>query len=73
MLPSSPSHQLERHYRVVEVAKMIALSSDKVRRLFEHEPGVVVLGSRKPGRRIYRTLLIPHSVLVRVLRLNTIG
>jgi hypothetical protein len=46
------------------------LSPDKVRRLFENESGVVVLGDEVPnrGKRRYRTLLIPESVVERVHR-----
>jgi len=60
----------ERHYTVAEVAAMWNLSPDKVRRLFENEPGVVVLGDEAPhrGKRRYRTLLIPESVVERVHR-----
>lgn len=60
----------ERHFSVAEVAKMWNLSPDAVRKLFEREPGVVVISneSRRRGRSIrrYRTLRIPESVVVRV-------
>jgi hypothetical protein len=57
----------ERHYAVIEVAKMWHLSPDKVRELFEHEPGVLILGDRSPRyKRRYLTLRIPHTVLLRV-------
>ncbi len=60
----------ERHYAVTEIAAMWNLSTDKVRRLFEDESGVVVLGDEVPnrGKRRYRTLLIPESVADRVHR-----
>jgi hypothetical protein len=59
----------DKHYSVREVASLLNLSDDKVRRLFQDEPGVLVIGdqSRKSKRR-YTTLRIPESVLERVLR-----
>lgn len=58
---------VERHYAVAELAELWNLSTDKVRDLFENEPGVVVLGERNPRhKRRYRTLRIPHSVVERV-------
>jgi len=57
----------ERHYAVVEVAELWNLSPDKVRELFEHEPGVLVIGDRNPRhKRRYLTLRIPQTVLQRV-------
>jgi hypothetical protein len=57
----------ERHYAVIEVAEMWHLSPDKVREIFEHEPGMLVLGDRNPRhKRRYLTLRIPHAVLLRV-------
>jgi hypothetical protein len=58
----------ERHYTVIEIAEMWSLSKDAVRRLFAKEPGVVVLGSThtRGGKRRYRTLRIPESVVERV-------
>jgi hypothetical protein len=63
------SAHTERHYAVTEIAEMWNLSTDKVRELFENEPGVLVLGERSPRhKRRYVTLRIPHSVLERVHR-----
>jgi len=57
----------ERHYAVIEVAEMWNLSPDKVRELFAHEPGVLVIGERNPRhKRRYLTLRIPQTVLQRV-------
>ncbi len=42
------SAHAERHYAVTEIAEMWNLSPDKVRELFENEPGVLVLGERSP-------------------------
>ena len=61
------SVHIERHYAVTEIAEMWNLSSDKVRELFETEPGVLVLGDRNPRhKRRYLTLRIPQTVLQRV-------
>ena len=57
----------ERHYAVAEIAVLWNLSADKVRELFEHEPGVLVIGEQNPrGKRRYRTLRIPQTVVDRV-------
>jgi hypothetical protein len=61
------SAHIERHYAVAEIAEMWNLSPDKVRELFENEPGVLVIGERSPRRkRRYVTLRIPQKVLERV-------
>ena len=59
----------QHHYTVAEVAKMWNLGPDAVRRLFEQEPGVLVLGGNgvRVNRR-YTTLRIPQSVVERVYR-----
>jgi hypothetical protein len=57
----------ERHYAVTEIAELWNLSADKVRELFQDEPGVLVIGERRPCRkRRYVTLRIPQSVVERV-------
>ena len=58
----------ESHYTVAEIAEKWKLSEDAVRRLFEKEPGVLVLGKdgATGGRRRYTTLRIPASVVERV-------
>ena len=43
------SVHIERHYAVTEIAEMWNLSADKVREIFENEPGVLVIGERNPG------------------------
>jgi hypothetical protein len=59
----------ERHYSVGEVAEMWNLSTDVIRKIFEREPGVLVLGNGGSRRkRGYHTLRIPASVLDRVHR-----
>ena len=60
----------EKHVSVNELAFRWNLSPDTVRRMFENEPGVLVIGNgiRKYGRRRYVTLRIPESVAARVHR-----
>jgi len=61
------SVHIERHFAVTEIAEMWNLSPDKVRELFENEPGVLVIGERSPRyKRRYVTLRIPQTVLERV-------
>lgn len=71
-MPTAPPTQMqprapvERHYAVAEVAFMWNLSADKVRDIFEREPGVLVIGRRNPRKRRYITLRIPEYVVERV-------
>jgi hypothetical protein len=60
----------ERHYSVAELAERWNLSADTIRKLFEDEPGVLVLGESftRRGKRRYTTLRIPESVAARVHR-----
>jgi hypothetical protein len=59
----------ERHYKASEVAALWVLNVETIRRLFQDEPGVVVLqGPIKKGKRPYKTIRIPQSVLARVYR-----
>ena len=58
----------ERHYSVEELTELWGMSDDFVRRLFLHEPGVVIFYRQQPGKRVYRTLRIPASVALRVHR-----
>lgn len=65
-MESSP---LERHYDISDIAGMLKLSTDTVRRIFRKEPGVVVLNSPpKKYKRGYSTIRVPESVLLRVHR-----
>jgi len=58
-----------RHFTVQEIASLWNLSDDVVRRMFEREPGVLVLGTdRSTRKRRYLTLRIPEDVLLRVYR-----
>ena len=58
----------ERHYSVDELSDLWGMSDDFVRRLFLHEPGVVVFFKYRTGKRTYRILRIPESVAERVHR-----
>jgi hypothetical protein len=65
--PESPA--IERHFTAAEVAELWAVSADTVRRAFEREPGVLVIGDPSPRhKRRHVTLRIPASVLDRVHR-----
>jgi hypothetical protein len=62
---------LERHFSVKEVGDAWGLSDTKIRRIFQNEPGVVLIGepSRRLGRKLkrsYHTMRIPESVAIRV-------
>lgn len=73
-VPSEPAQEsspaTEKHYSVSELAALWNLSADTIRRLFEPEPGVLVIGNEagKYSRRRYITLRIPESVARRVHR-----
>lgn len=59
----------EKHYSVIEISKLWALSQKTVRRIFEREPGVIQWGSMETRhKRGYRTLRVPETVLLRVHR-----
>ena len=62
----------ERHYAVREIMELWGLSRRTVTRLFENEPGVLVLGHAETRtKRRHLTLRIPQSVMERVWRKNT--
>ena len=59
----------EKHYSIIEISKLWALSQRTVRRMFENEPGVIAWGCPETRRkRGYRTMRVPESVLLRVHR-----
>ena len=63
------SAAVERHYTPAEVAELWNLDVETIRRIFQDEPGVVVLQAPvKKGKRPYKTIRIPQSVLERVHR-----
>ena len=66
----SPSvvNTIEKHYRIKELKPIIGLSDRSLRRLFDNEPGVVVLPHETcRNKRKYETMLIPESIVRRVL------
>jgi hypothetical protein len=66
--PHPDGTTFERHYSVDELAAAWGMSDDFVRRMFVHEPGVVLFVRHRPGKRTYRVLRIPESVANRVHR-----
>ena len=73
-VPVGPGVFAERHFTVLEISQLWNLSEDTVRRLFRHEPGVLVLGEANTRRkRRYVTLRIPQSGLERVHRQYALG
>jgi methylphosphotriester-DNA--protein-cysteine methyltransferase len=61
---------MEEKFRTVsEVARILGVSTDTVRRLFGNESGVVDLGrhEEQAAKRRYRQLRIPEAVLDRVV------
>jgi hypothetical protein len=59
----------EQHFTAAEVAAIWNLNVETIRRIFQNEPGVMVLQSpTKKGKRPYKTIRIPQSVLERVHR-----
>ena len=58
----------EQYLTVAEVAQMLDVSRDTVRRMFAAEPGVINVGpQRRRASRPYRVLRIPRCVLERIL------
>jgi hypothetical protein len=59
----------EKHYSVIEIAKLWALSEKTVRKIFEREPGVIHWTTQERlHKRGYRTLRVPETILHRVHR-----
>lgn len=58
---------IERYLTVADVAEKLQVNQETVRRLFQSEPGVLVICFPRKGRRVYRTLRIPETVFRRVL------
>lgn len=54
---------------VAEIAELLGVSTDTVRRVFADEPGIIDLGRHETEqhKRRYRVLRIPESVLDRVV------
>jgi hypothetical protein len=58
----------QHHYTVGELAAMRNLSTEFVRQIVQSEPGVTEWVRQQPGRRRYRVLRVPQSVVERVYR-----
>ena len=56
----------ERHYTISQLAEMWNLSEELVRQLVRDEPGVTEWVRQAPGKRRYRVLRIPRSVVDRL-------
>ena len=66
----------ERHYSPKELGALWNLSTDTMRRLFQHEEGVLLIPSPNSHRMVranYRTMLIPESVAKRVHASYSVG
>jgi hypothetical protein len=63
--PLKYAKQVEQHFRIFQVSRMMGVSHQTATRIFEDLPGVKVHGDRTGSKRKrrYRTLLIPESVL----------
>ena len=69
VLTMHPATASERHYTPRDIAKLWAVSEKSVIRVFEKEPGVLVIqNSLGRNARRHRTMRIPFSVLDRVHR-----
>lgn len=69
-LPNIPA--MEKHFTPEELGELWGLSADTIRRLFDEEPGVLVIQRSKRRSRRYRTLRIPASVAERVHRRESV-
>ena len=63
----------EQYLTVAEVATMLKISRDTVRRMFATEPGVLNVGPLHGAGRRYRVLRIPLGVLKRVMSVREVN
>ena len=72
---SAATLQIEPFYTVNQLAKLLAMSFERVRQLVRNEPGVVVVPPQRPeskrGKRTRVMYRIPQSVVSRILRRYT--
>lgn len=67
--PVAEGRAVEKHYTVLEIARLWGWSAKTVARVFEFETGVLVLDRAETRhKRGYRTITIPASVVERVHR-----
>ncbi len=60
-------------YTVAEVAALTGFSTDTIIRMFEREPGVLIVARPSTNRkRRYRSIRIPRGVYERVIRRITV-
>lgn len=64
--PKRPSVNIERHYRVQELATQWGYCANTITAMFKDEAGVVKVSNSRPGKRLKVTLSIPESVVLRV-------
>ena len=64
---SSVTAPFEQHFTPSQIAARLGWSADTVRDLFADEVGVKVLSHSTSGKRVYKSLAIPESVLQRVM------
>ncbi len=68
-IKTQSNHVAGSNYTVKELATLWGFSTDKIRELFEDEPGVLKVQSpAKRGKRPYTSLRIPEAVAARVQR-----
>jgi hypothetical protein len=67
MEPKDPSTapETEELYTIAECAAKTKTSDSYMRRMFEHEPGVLHLSHGTKGKRRYHVLRVPRSVFER--------
>ena len=67
--PPPPASPVETLYDIADVARILNVSKDTARRLFDREPGIFTITSPPcKYRRKYVTIRVPESVLLRVYR-----
>ena len=63
----------ERHFTIHELSKMWHFSVEFVRQIVKDEPGVTEWVRQRPGKRRYRVLRVPQSVVERAGRAGPAG
>ena len=70
MEENNTSPSTERHYSPAEIAEMMGLSANTVRRMLENEPGIVCITTLnrtiRGTERNHKTLRVPASVWHRI-------
>ena len=71
-MTNEDNRAFERHYTLRQIAELWNVHYETVRRLFEHEPGVVRINTEREagasGVRRYTRRVVPESVVFRVHR-----